>query len=119
MDNKKPVLNKTFKTKKAGKKFSVRKTLLPLLRNELTGDVTVKLGGDTSFDVYPKGWDKSSILAEFSKEDEVYFVGDRCEDNGNDKEIFDAVNLLKKGKAFKTQNPTNTIEIIENYILNE
>ena len=78
--------------------------------------VTIKLGGSTSFDIYPKGWDKTYCLKHF-QDWETWFVGDRCEENGNDKEIYDL--LLKKGKAFQTKNTNNTRLIIDNIILSK
>jgi len=37
----------------------------------------LKLGGDTSVDIYPKGWDKTYALKHFP-DLTVWFVGDRC-----------------------------------------
>jgi phosphomannomutase len=73
-----------------------------------------KIGGDTSFDIFPQGWDKTHSLKHFLNYD-VWFVGDRCHDGGNDKELYD---LLKpEGRAFETKNPDSTLEIIEKEIL--
>ena len=79
-------------------------------------DITVKLGGNTSFDIYPKGWDKTYALSHFTESDwDFWFVGDRCGVDGNDYEIF---NFLKpKQRAFETGSPAETIEIIDNYII--
>ena len=81
--------------------------------NEL---VTVALGGSTSFDIYPTGWDKTYALRHFPKEEwEVYFVGDRCYPNGNDYEIYKA--LEPEGRAFSTGSPEETVEIIDTHLL--
>ena len=72
--------------------------------------LTVKLGGDTSFDVYPTGWDKRYCLKYF-KGYKLWFVGDRCKENGNDYEIFQEVS--ETGFAFETDSPERTCEIIE------
>ena len=84
--------------------------------NELP--LTVKLGGNTSFDIYPKGWDKTYALKHFNKSEwDFWFVGDRCSVDGNDFEIF---NLLKpKMRAFETSGPEETVEIIDFHILKE
>ena len=74
----------------------------------LSNKITIKLGGDTSFDIYPKGWDKTYGLRFFPNH-EIWFVGDRCEKNGNDKEIFEAC----FGRSYKTKGPQNTVEIID------
>jgi len=71
--------------------------------------VIVKLGGDTSFDIYPKGWDKTYALRHF-KDHICWFVGDRCGKDGNDKEIYEL--LKKENRAYQTKNPENTADII-------
>ena len=70
--------------------------------------IKVKLGGDTSFDIYPAGWDKTYALRHFVGYD-VWFVGDRCEPNGNDYELFKHCGE----QGFKSSSPTNTRQIIE------
>jgi phosphomannomutase len=81
-------------------------------------NVVSKLSGDTSFDIYPRGWDKTYIFNHFdSKTWDVWFVGDRCGENGNDYEIFN--HLSAEGRAFETSGPTETMEIIDYYILKE
>ena len=76
-------------------------------------EVEVKLGGETSFDIYPKGWDKTYALKHF--EDHIcWFVGDRCGEGGNDKEIYDLLN--KEGRAFWTRSTKNTAGIIKGII---
>ena len=71
--------------------------------------VIIKLGGETSFDIFPEGWDKTYALKHFP--DHVcWFVGDRCGLNGNDKEIYDLLN--KEGRAFWTRSTENTAGII-------
>ena len=79
----------------------------------LENKVTIKLGGDTSFDVYPKGWDKTYGLKHFAGWD-VWFVGDRCFPNGNDYEIYQAC----MGQSYVSEGPEMTIEIIESITQN-
>ena len=91
------------------------KTLKGQLANrEISNSLVLKLGGDTSIDIYPKGWDKTYALKHFS-DLTVWFVGDRCTGDGNDKELYDV--LLKDSRAFETTGPTRTIEIIEEMII--
>jgi len=78
--------------------------------------ITIKLGGSTSFDIYPNGWDKTYSLKHFPNY-EVWFVGDKCTGNGNDKELYDL--LLKDKKSFETKSTENTKLIIENSIIPE
>lgn len=81
-------------------------------------EVTIKMGGDTSFDIYPDGWDKTYALTNFDRDSwDFWFIGDRCSPEGNDFELFE---LLKpEGRSFETSGPNETIEIIEKYILGE
>ena len=96
--------------------YNIRKVFLHKLREMLRhhgiDDVTIKLGGDTSFDIYPTGWDKRYALKHFPETDwDVFFVGDRCSPDGNDFEIFE--HLSPQGRSFETSGPEETIEIID------
>ena len=71
--------------------------------------VVVKLGGETSFDIYPTGWDKTYALKHFENHT-CWFVGDRCGADGNDREIYEL--LKKEGRGFWTKNTENTAEIV-------
>ena len=57
-------------------------------------DLTVALGGQTGIDIGPKGADKSQILRDFSKDDEIHFFGDRMETTGNDYTLGEAVKKM-------------------------
>ena len=96
--------------------YNIRKIYLhkirEILRHHGINDVTIKLGGDTSFDIYPAGWDKRYALKHFPETDwDVFFVGDRCSPDGNDFEIFE--HLAPQGRSFETSGPEETIEIID------
>ena len=78
-------------------------------------DIKVKLGGDTSFDIFPTGWDKSyPIEKQLFKDCKIHFVGDRCNPHGNDWEIYNHQVV----SGHKTTNPEHTIEIV-NKILSQ
>jgi phosphomannomutase len=80
-----------------------------LVNSNLIDEITVKLGGDTSFDIYPTGWDKTYALRHFSGRN-VWFVGDRARSpKGNDYEIFRAC----EPRSFHTSGPEQTKEIVE------
>lgn len=53
-------------------------------------DLTYSIGGQISFDVFPKGWDKTYCLNFLKPEDfdEIHFFGDKTFEGGNDYEIF-------------------------------
>ena len=98
----------------------IRKVILKRVNDFLKTidcDVTVKLGGDTSFDIFPKGWDKTYPLERtnyFDNYSKIYFIGDRCNPNGNDYELYNHPKTI----GFETQSPENTIEIV-NKLLSE
>ena len=98
--------------KKFDKKVRLRNQMLTKLRSMLDSsdlnDITVKLGGDTSFDIYPKGWDKTYALRHFSGRN-VWFVGDRAHSpKGNDYEIFQACGR----RSYHTTGPEDTKDVI-------
>ena len=76
-------------------------------------DVTIALGGATSFDIYPTGWDKTYALNHY-KNYEVFFVGDRCEKGGNDWHIYEQ--LKDDGNSYTTSGPRETVKIIDQII---
>ena len=76
----------------------------------IKSNISSALGGSTSIDIYPKGWDKTFCLGHF-KDTEFWFVGDKCWGDGNDRLIYEEI--LKTGKAYETTSPEETIKIIK------
>ena len=77
-------------------------------------DITIKLGGDTSFDIYPTGWDKAYPIEKgIFDEYNIYFIGDRCNQSGNDFEIYNH----PKVHGYKTESPEQTVEIVNKILL--
>ena len=71
------------------KEAGVRKTMVEKMRAEFKDlDLTYSIGGQISFDVFPKGWDKTYCLQYLTEYDEVHFFGDKTFEGGNDYEIF-------------------------------
>ena len=100
----------------AGRTPSLREKYLIRLKikiDYITKNVVCKLGGDTSFDIYPLGWDKTYALNHFRNHKEIFFVGDRCQPNGNDYEIYSALG----NKAFETISTEHTQEIVKDIIM--
>ena len=94
------------------KELSIRKRLLKKLRKDLKEEgiesIDCTLGGYTSIDIYPTGWDKTYALRYFKGRD-VWFVGDRARDpSGNDYEIHKAC----EPRSFHTNSPITTDSII-------
>jgi len=74
------------------------------------GTLQVKLGGSTSFDIFPTGWDKTYALRHFEGRT-VWFVGDRTGPGGNDQEIYET--LHADGRAFSVRTEHETPTVIE------
>lgn len=91
-------------------RFPIMKQIEDYIRDVLEVDIVVKLGGDTSFDIFPMGWDKTYPLTKTKLLDEynIFFVGDRCEQSGNDYELYSH----PRTTSFKTTSPMETIEIV-------
>ncbi len=98
--------------------FDIRKKYLKNLKsffNKEKIDCTVSLGGSTSLDIYPSGWDKTYCLDHF-KNTNCWFVGDKCTGEGNDRTIFEAIG--EYNRSFSTRGPQNTCQIIDLIIQN-
>lgn len=78
------------------------------------GGVTISLGGSTSIDIYPIGWDKTYALNHYCDEYRLYFIGDRCEIGGNDYHLYEKLKPLNR--SFSTDGPNSTIKIIDQII---
>ena len=94
-------------------KYKIRKAMhRRLLSSPAFADITIKMGGETSFDIYPKGWDKTYAWKVFKEYQKIYFVGDRCSPSGNDFEAYQ----MAGQNGFETSGPQKTIEIISEII---
>lgn len=94
----------------------IRKSFMKELQDliqENNMEVTVALGGSTSLDIYPKGWDKTYALTRYPNHD-IWFVGDRCEEGGNDWHIYEA--LKPAGRSFHVHSPDETVSTIDKII---
>lgn len=96
--------------KEKGIREKLKENFQMYLTNYVVGG-TIALGGSTSFDIYPNGWDKTYVLRHLEEYDEIYFIGDRCREGGNDKALYDALSVKPK-RAFETTNTDQTREII-------
>lgn len=94
-------------------KYNIRTSVSPILQANLqefglTG-VEHVIGGSTSIDIYPSGWDKRYALNHVKDYSEIYFVGDRCFEGGNDWALYNAVG---EDKGYKVGGPHETIAVI-------
>jgi phosphomannomutase len=60
------------------------RSLIAKLFNKEFPTLQATVGGDTGFDIAPIGLDKSQIMKDFNKDDQIYFFGDMMELGGND-----------------------------------
>ena len=105
---------------KSDNEFGIRKKVFKKLVSDerLSKKLSFSMGGSTSIDIYPHGWDKTYALNHF-EDHNYWFVGDRCTiETGNDKPIYDKVNELFPGQAFEVEDTAQTIKIINNIIKN-
>ena len=95
-----------------------RNKLISKLRAKLSlrcpNKIEVKKGGETSFDIYPVGWDKTYALNHFNGW-KCWFVGDKCQTGGNDYEIYEL--LKQQNRSFETKCTLDTGWIINEKIL--
>jgi len=70
----------------------VRKNMVLAMQKEFEDlNLTFSVGGQISFDVFPKGWDKTYCLQFVESDfDEIHFFGDKTFEGGNDYEIFES-----------------------------
>ncbi|GAB0095165.1 Phosphomannomutase [Sergentomyia squamirostris] len=71
-------------------KHQVRKAMIDVLKKQFPHvDLTYSIGGQISFDVFPRGWDKSYCLKHVGENfKEIHFFGDKTDPGGNDHEIY-------------------------------
>ena len=88
-----------------------REDIAHRIKNAFPG-LTVALGGQTGLDIGPYGSDKSQILRDFSKDDELHFFGDRMEKGGNDHSLGEAIKNMG-GYPHPVNNWEDTRTILE------
>ena len=102
-------------------KFEIRETYLRELKSvfdKKTINLDVALGGSTSFDIYPKGWDKTYVVNHLDNYEQILFVGDKCALGGNDHAIYTLLNNGNNSQSYSVLNPDDTIKVIDQNILN-
>lgn len=69
----------------------IREKMVSILREKFAHhDLTFSIGGQISFDVFPRGWDKTYCLRYLDEFNEIHFFGDKTYKGGNDYEIFES-----------------------------
>mmetsp|Transcript_16299 Transcript_16299/g.35361 ORF Transcript_16299/g.35361 Transcript_16299/m.35361 type:complete len:261 (+) Transcript_16299:2-784(+) len=83
----------------------IRKNMVAALEKEFEDyGLTYSIGGQISFDVFPKGWDKTYSLQFVEDFKEVHFFGDKTFKGGNDYEIYESERTI--GHAVATYQDT-------------
>ena len=92
------------------KEAGVRKAFVAALYKEFADlNLHISIGGQISFDVFPKGWDKSFCLKYVENDyDEIHFFGDKCYAGGNDHEIYEDARTI----GHEVTCPADTIKIL-------
>merc|ERR1712217_803445 len=92
----------------------IRKTMVEKMRVEFADlDLTYSIGGQISFDCFPKGWDKTYCLRYLAEGDfdEIHFFGDKTFEGGNDYEIYTSARTI--GHSIADANPMTTLKELE------
>jgi len=96
--------------------YKLRENMLNMLISHLNDrafpleGLKMSLGGSTSIDLYPAGWDKTYALKHVDVS-QSYFIGDKCTGQGNDREIYEKVKQEGLG-AFEVTCTEETVQLI-------
>lgn len=96
----------------------IREQMMKDLRKEFHDiDLAYSIGGQISFDIFPRGWDKTFALRHVTKPGknykEIHFFGDKTEAGGNDHEIFYDPRTI----GHKVNTPDDTKRILSELFL--
>ena len=98
------------------KKHKIRERLIEALeiqRMARQWQLDFTIGGSTSIDIYPSGWDKTFVLRHVNVSKGAYFIGDRCREGGNDKTLYEKINKEFGDTAYETTSPENTLQLMD------
>jgi len=90
----------------------VRERMVRVLRERFSGwNLQFSIGGQISFDVFPKGWDKTYCLRHIAADayDEIHFFGDKTAPGGNDHEMYESARTIGHAVA----SPDDTCLILQ------
>jgi len=84
---------------------NIRKDMVKVLQEKFAHlNLTFSIGGQISFDVFPKGWDKTYCLQFLDEYKTIHFFGDKTDKGGNDYEIYEHDRTV--GHKVKTYHDT-------------
>lgn len=67
------------------------------------------VGGRTSFDMFPKGWDKTYSLRFLGQFERIVYLGDKFQPGGNDYEMFHCGRV----EGIEVDGPEKTASVVE------
>ncbi len=71
------------------------------------------VGGETGIDIFPRGKDKSQIIKDFDKNDNLHFFGDRMDKAGNDYPLKKVILDRKQGTCYNVEDYRETWKILK------
>ena len=77
-------------------------------------DLEVQVGGQTGLDLSPKGSNKSQILRDFDKTDDLHFFGDMMEEGQNDYPLAMAILDNMMGTCYNVSDYKETQKLLLN-----
>lgn len=86
--------------------------------NDIFLDLQATVGGETGIDIAPRGYDKSQIIQDFNKDDNLVFFGDKIITNGNDLPLANAITNYKLGVSHQVTGWQDTWKKLNAYITN-
>ncbi|OXB33660.1 phosphomannomutase [Cryptococcus neoformans] len=101
---------------KYDKEHGIRGEMVTKLEQEfLHLGLTFAIGGQISFDIFPKGWDKTYSLRHIEGEgfEEIHFFGDKTYKGGNDYEIFSDPRVI----GHTVTSPEHTMQLLDELFL--
>mmetsp|Transcript_120574 Transcript_120574/g.240083 ORF Transcript_120574/g.240083 Transcript_120574/m.240083 type:complete len:253 (+) Transcript_120574:72-830(+) len=100
------------------KEHGIRSNMIKAMQKEFADyDLTYSIGGQISFDLFPRGWDKTYCLRHLPEEEftEVHFFGDKTFKGGNDYEIFEH----PRTQGHTVTSPEHTKELCQKLFLSD
>lgn len=76
--------------------------------NLLFTGIEARIGGETGLDISPKGSDKSQIIKDFDKNDQLHFFGDAMNPEGNDYPLMKKIIDNDMGLCYNVRNWEDT-----------
>lgn len=82
--------------------------------NLLFTGIEARIGGETGLDISPKGSDKSQIIKDFDKNDQLHFFGDAMHPEGNDYPLMKKIIDNGMGLCYNVRNWEDTWKQLKN-----